>query len=321
MPYSGYQKTGEANPNAPTAADNALSAAAKAGGTNYLTQLYNNSQSVNNEGVKSYNAQGQPTSATAAIYGSSAAGIAGSSLTMEQLLSEVGLTDPTAQNAAIYLADQYNQNLTGAALTAGQNTLQQQGNAAQLNMTNLQQAYEQAQYGGQMTQYPEQQAEAALQNQNAMQQLSSSGAIGGTLNTQGQKQAVSTQQQQYGWQQEDIARAQQNAELGQGSEVAGYQYSAGDIARSEQNLQLAAAANGLSVQQLQSQFAQGASALGLSSDNLEQLYTQYLNQQTSQTGALGSAEGTAGVLIPGSTLLNAGMQGGVNLSSIMSTGT
>src|ERR1700731_1648111 len=108
-----------------------------------------------------------------------------------------------------------------------------------------------------------------------MQNLSSSGAIGGTLNTQGHKQQVGAQQQSYGFQQADISRAQQNAALGQQSEEQGYNYSVGDIARSQQNLQLAAAANGLSQEQLLSQFGQGLSSLGVQGDPA-QLYTQYL---------------------------------------------
>ena len=256
----------------------------------------------------------QPTASSEILAGQQQA-IAGSGLTMQQLLGEIGMVAPNANETAQYNAQQLALSEAGLGLQAGSNAIQGQGLAAQLGLTQQQQGIEQQQYALSQQQYPEQQAEAALANQNAVQQLSSQGAIGGTLNTQGHKQAVSTQAQQYGYQQQDISRAQQNAALGQQSEQAGYQYSVGDIARSQQNLQLAAAQNGLSYQQLISQFGQGQSQLG-QGGGLEQLYTQYLAQQGNQLGSLGTAEGEAGVLVPGSAIINQGMQNGMNLSSL-----
>lgn len=259
----------------------------------------------------------QPPTASSEILAGQAQGIAQSGLTMQQLLAEIGMVGPNAQESAQYNAQQLALGEAGLGITAGQNAIQGQGLAAQLGLTQEQQGIEQQQYALSQQQYPEQQAEAATQNQLAMQALSSQGAIGGTLNTQGHAQQVGAQEQQYGFQQADISRAQQNAALGQQSEIAGYQYSAGDIARSQQNLELAAAQNGLSYQQLISQFGQGESQLG-QQGGLEQLYTQYLAQQGNQLGALGSAEGQAGVLVPGSAIINQGMQNGMNLNSLFS---
>lgn len=259
--------------------------------------------------------QNPSTSAIGQIAAGQAPGIAQSGLTMAQLLAEIGMVGPTAQETSQYNTQQLGLGEAGLGITAAQQAVQGQGLAAQLGLGQQQQGIEEAQYGLSAQQYPEQQAEAALANQNAVQGLSSQGAISGTLNTQGHKQAVSTQAQQYGWQQADISRAQQNAALGQKSEEAGYQYSVGDIARSQQNLQLAAQANGLSYEQMLSQFNQGESQLG-QQGGLEQLYTQYLGQQGSQLSGLGTAEGQAGLLVPGSALLNQGMQNGLNLSSL-----
>ena len=251
------------------------------------------------------------------VVGGAQPGIAQSGLTMAQLLQEIGLSNPTAQNSAVAAADQFSQGVAGLGITAGQQAIQGQGLAAQLGLTQGQQGIEQQQYALSQQQYPEQQAEAATQNQLALQNLSSGGAIGGTLNTQGHKQQVGAQNQSYQFQQADISRAQQNAALGQQSEQMGYNYSVGDIARSQQNLQLAAAANGLSYEQLISQFQQGVSQTGLQGSP-EQLYTQYLSQQGGQLGALGTAEGQAGLLVPGSALMNAGLAGGLNLNSMFS---
>jgi hypothetical protein len=263
------------------------------------------------------NAANPGTAAQGLIAAGAAPGVAQSGLTMAQLLGEIGMTGPSAQETAQYNAQQLALQEAGLGISQGQNTIQQQGLAAQLGLTQAQQGVEQQQYALNQTQYPEQLAEAALANQNAVQQMQQQQAIGGTLNTQGAKQARATQAAQYGWTQEDINRAAANAALGQVSEQQGYQYSLGDIARSQQNLELAAAQNGLSYQQLLSQFGQGASQLGQGA-GLEQLYTQYLNQQGSQLGALGTAEGQAGLLVPGSAILNQGMSNGLNLNSLFS---
>lgn len=277
------------------------------GSTGSFTQLAQQDINSSNAG----------TAAQGLIAAGSAPGVAQSGLTMAQLLQQIGMTAPSAQETAQYNAQQLALSETGLGLQQGQNTIQQQGLAAQLGLTQAQQGVEQQQYALNQTQYPEQAQEAAVANQNAVQQLASQGAIGGTLNTQGHKQAAATQAYNYGTQQQDINRAAQNAALGQVSEQQGYQYSLGDIARSQQNLQLAAAQNGLSYQQLISQFGQGVSGLGQNA-GLEQAYTQYLNQQGSQLGALGTAEGQAGLLVPGSAILNQGMANGLNLNSLFS---
>lgn len=255
------------------------------------------------------------TQAEGVVAAGQAPAIAQSGLTMEQLLAEIGLAVPSANETNQYNAQQLGINEAGLGIAQGQNALQQQGLAAQLGLTQQQQDIEQQQYALNQTQYPEQLAEAALSNQNAVIGNRDAAGIGGVTDTTSAKRTASNQAATYGYQQQDINRSAENAALGQKSEEAGYQYSLGDIARSQQNLQLAAAANGLSYEQMVSQFDQGVSQSGQNA-GLEQLYTQYLSQQGSQTSALGTAEAQAGLLIPGSSILNQGTTQGLNLSSL-----
>jgi hypothetical protein len=250
------------------------------------------------------------------IAGGQSAGIAQSGLTMEQLLGEIGLTGASAGEANQYAAQQLEEGLTGAGLTQGQNYLQGLGLQAQAGQTAAQQGFTTAEYNLNATQYPEQLAEAAQSNKTALQGISTSGAAAGTGYTQGQANNVQNQNLQYGWQQQDIGRAQGEAALGQQAGLSATQYSLGDIARSEQNLQLTAAANGLSVEQLKAQFAQGVNTTGTGAESdLTQLYTQYLAQQGSSVGDIASAGSQLGLLSPGS-ILSTGQNSGLNLSSL-----
>lgn len=252
------------------------------------------------------------------IAGGQSAGIAQSGLTMEQLLGEIGLTSATAGETNQYNAQQLEESLSGLGISAGQNYLSELGLQAQAGQTAAQQGFTTAEYGVSSTQYPEQLAEAAQQNKLANQQLSTTGAATGTLNTQGQASSVQNQALQYGWQQQDIGRQAQLAQLGQESGLSATQYSLGDIARSEQNLQLTAAANGLSVEQLKAQYAQGVEQTGTGAESdLTQLYTQYLSQQGSQVGDVAAAGAQLGLLSPGQ-ILSQGQTSGLNLNSLFS---
>lgn len=256
------------------------------------------------------------TQGAGVIAGGQSAGIAQSGLTMEQLLGEIGLTGASAGEANQYSAQQLEQGLSGIGISQGQNYLSELGAQAQAGQTAAQQGFTSAEYGLSATQFPEQAAEAAQSNKLANQQLSTTGAATGTLNTQGQAQAVQNQALQYGWQQQDIARNAGEAALGQQAGLSATQYSLGDIARSEQNLQLTAAANGLSVEQLKAQYAQGVNTVGTGAESdLTQLYTQYLAGQGQQVGDVGQAGAQLGLLSPGSILTN-GQAGGVNLSTL-----
>jgi hypothetical protein len=261
------------------------------------------------------------TQAYGVIAAGQAQGIAGSGLSMAQLMGEAGLVGVSNAQETQYNTESLENSLSGASLDQAGNAIQQVGAAAQGAQTAAQQGFTTGEYDVSKGQYPEQLQEAALQNQNAQKTLADQGAISGTLNTQGQKAAETTQQAQYGWQQEDIGRSAQLAALGQQSGLSATAYSEGDIARTEQNLQLAAAANGLSVEQMKDQFVQGQNQQNTgSSATLDQLYTQYLGQQSSAVSDVAQTGATAGLLTPGS-ILSTGQAGGLNLNTLFAGAT
>ena len=256
------------------------------------------------------------TQGAGVIAGGQSAGIAQSGLSMAQLMQEIGLVDQSAGLSNQYGAQQLEQGLSGIGIQQGQNALSQQGAQAQYGQTLAQQGFTNQEYALSSQQYPEQLAEAAQQNKEAVFNQSAQGAASGTLNTQGQAMANQNQSLQYGWQQQDINRNAGLAKLGQEAGQSATQYSLGDIARSEQNLSLTAAANGLSVEQLKSQYANqvGQTNTGAESD-LTQLYTQYLAQQGQQVGDVGAAGAQLGLLSPGQITAQ-GQNAGLNLSSL-----
>lgn len=247
------------------------------------------------------------TSQAAGVIGAGQAqGIAGSDLSMASLMNEIGLTGTETAAQSQYNTENEGLGLAGIGISNQQNALSEQSAAAQGAET-------QALFGLTSQQTPESLAEAATANKNAVQQNSDSSAINGTLNTQGNKARVATQAQNYGFQQADINRSQAEAAIQN-------QYSAGDIARSEQGLALTAAANGLSVQQLKDQFSLGQTNLGTSAQgSLDQLYTQYLGQQSGAVSDVAAAGAEEGLLTPGS-ILSTGQSGGLNLNSLFPSG-
>lgn len=252
------------------------------------------------------NSTNPATQAAGVIAAGQSQGIAGSDLSMQALMNEIGLSGTATAAQSQYNTANEGLGLAGIGISNEQNAISEQGAAAQGAET-------QALYGLTSQQTPESLAEAATANKNATQQASDSAAINGTLNTQGTKAATQTQQQNYGFQVADINRSQAEAAIQN-------QYSAGDIARSEQGLALTAAQNGLSVQQLKDQYALGQTNLGISdSASLDQLYTQYLGQQSGAVSGVAAAGAEQGLLTPGS-ILSTGQSGGLNLNSLFPSG-
>jgi hypothetical protein len=272
-------------------------------------------------GVQSLLNSANPSSQAAGVAAAGQApGIAQSGLTMQQLLSEIGLTVPSTQEQLASSALNTTYGLEQAGIGQNQNQISQAQLANQAAGLSTQQGFTTAEYNLNQQQYPEQLAEAALQNKQATLQLNAQQATTGTSLTQGGKLAQSAQKQQYGWQQQDINRAQQLAGLQQQAGLAGTQTSMSDIALSQQNLEQAAAANGISVKQMLAQYQQGAQQLGQNANqSLDQLYTQYLSQQGSQVQGLGTAAGEIGLLDPGA-MASAGQAGGLNLNQLFAGG-
>jgi hypothetical protein len=260
-----------------------------------------------------------PSSQAAGVVGANQApGIAQSGLSIDQLLSEIGLSVPNVAESAASQNLGAMLGLEQAGIGENQLGIQQQQLGNQAAGLQTQQGFTTAEYNLNQQQYPEQLAEAALQNKQATLQLNAQQATTGTSLTEGGKLAQSAQKQQYGWQVQDINRAQQLAGLQQQAGLAGTQTSLSDIALSQQNLEQTAAANGVSVQQLLAQWQQGLQQLGIQGDPT-QLYTQYLAQQGNQVQGLGSAAGAIGLLSPGS-LASAGQAGGLNLNQLFAGG-
>ena len=162
------------------------------------------------------------------------------------------------------MQNQTGYSLANALLGIEGTGLQSQGLAQQASTAAQQQGIEQAQYGVQSGQYPEQMQQAALANANAVIGEESSSAIGGTLNTTAHQRRQATQGAEYGWQQADIFRNQQLAQLGQQSEQAGFAGQESQIANQRQQLGLAAQGQGLSAQQAQDQLGFGLQQAGIS---------------------------------------------------------
>lgn len=258
-----------------------------------------------------------PSEIAGAVGAGQAANIAGSGLTIAQLLQQIEAAPGQNAEQLAYNTSQYGIGVGQAGVSQAQNLLQQQGAAAQGVLNQQQQAEEVAQYTLAQQAFPEQQAQAAQQNTQALQGISSGGASAGTLNTTGHGRDIQNQALSYGWQQADISRAQQTAQLGQQSEVQGYQYSAGDIARTQQNLELAAQANGLSLQQLTGQYQYGQTTQNQGSELAQsQLYDQLLAAYGGSVGDLAGVGSQLGLLSPGSILSN-GLSNGVNLNSTL----
>jgi len=212
---------------------------------------------------------------------------------MGQTTAQLGVTDAQLQNQTGY-------SLANSLLGIEGTGLQSQGLAQQASTAATQQGLEEAQYGIQQGQFPEEAAKAALENQNAVIGARDAAAVGGTLNTTGYQRQQATQGAEYGWQQADIFRNQQLAQLSQQSQQAGYGGQQANIANQRQQLALAAQGQGLSAQQAEDQLSFGMQQAGISATG--DIYG-YANQ-AAQAEA-GAAQTYAGGLAA------AGMYGGL----------
>jgi hypothetical protein len=234
------------------------------------------------------------------LAGQSAPAIAQAGLSGALGGAQLGMVGPQLGVSQAELGNQQGYSLANALLGYEGTGLQSQGLAQQASTEAAQQGIEQAQYGVSQTQYPEQQQEAALQNQNAVTANRDAAAIGGVTNTTSAKRTASTQASEYGWQQADIFRNQQLAQLGQQSEEQGYAGQESGIANQRQQLALAAQGEGLSAQQAQAQYGFGLQQLGINASP-EQYLSTVANAQggeAQQLAALGSQAGLIGGLGP-----------------------
>jgi hypothetical protein len=222
---------------------------------------------------------------------------------------QLGQVNPQLQNSLTYnnVMAGYQQGQLG--ITAQQQGIQRTGLGQQGALAGQQQGIEQQQYGLQQQQFPEQQAEAALNYQNAMKNLQDSQAASGTATTQGAQRAIGTENQMYSFQQQDIARAQAQSQLGQQSEQAGFQYSQEQLQNASQNLDLIGKANGMSQQQVLTMLNYGnqQQAQGAQQDVLSLLSGEAttgvanvsnLGAQLSQIGFSGGVNTQAGATVP-----------------------
>lgn len=222
------------------------------------------------------------------LMGQSAQGMAQAGLAGTLAQGQMAMTGPQLALAQQELGANTGYNLAGLLLGQEQTGLQAQQVGVQQQASAAQQGIEQQQYGLQQTQFPEQYAQAALANKNAVQQLQQQGAIGGTLMTEGSKQRFATQAAEYGWQNADIYRQQQLAQLGQASEQVGYGAQQAGYANQLQQLGLQAKGQGLSAEQAMSQLGFGLQQLGYQADP-----SQFLSQIAQAQGT--QAQGLAGV--------------------------
>lgn len=174
--------------------------------------------------------------------------------------------------------------LANALLGVQSTGLSKQALGAQAATAGAQQGIEESEYGVQSTQFPEQQAEAALANKNAVIGNRDAAAIGGVTETTSAKRTAATQASEYGWQQADIFRNQQLAQLGQQSEEVGYKGQTEQTANQMQQLELAAKGQNISGEQAMSQLGFGLQQIGYSGTP-----EQYLQSISAAEGSGASA--------------------------------
>jgi hypothetical protein len=231
------------------------------------------------------------------IAGGAGPSVAGPNLSAALGQQQLGMSGVNAGVGAAELQSGLGFDLSNALLGYQGIGLQSQGLAAQAGTSAQQQGLEEAQYGVQSGQYPEEAQKAALSNALAVSGQQDTGAITGTINTQGYKRQQAAQGAEYGWQQADIFRQQQLADLGQQSEEAGYAGQQEQIANQRQQLELAAQGQGISTQQLIAQFGFGLNQLGVQSTP-EQYLSTIAGAQGQSAQAL-SAAGSQAALIGG----------------------
>lgn len=203
---------------------------------------------------------------------------------------QLGLVGPEYQNQLAYNNAMAGYQQGSLGLSAQQIGIQQVGQQQQAAQSQAQQGFEQQQYALQQQQYPEQSAEAALAYQNALRNTQGSQAISGTQNTVGGRADVNTLGQNYGFQQQDIARSQALSQLGQKSELSGYQYSQEQLQNAQKSLALSSQANGLSQQQMLTMLNYGNQQAGVGAQqDIISLLAQQGGNAIGQVSNAGSA--------------------------------
>lgn len=232
------------------------------------------------------------------IAGQSGSAVAQSDLTGALGSAALGMTAPTLATGQAEAANTEGYSLANSLLGYEGVGLESQQTAQQAQTAAQQQGTEEAQYGVSATQYPEQQAEAALANQNTVIANRDAAGVGGVTDTTSSKRTAATQASEYGWQQADIYRNQQLAQLGQQSEEQGYEGTEEGFANQKQQLALAGQAQGLSAQQAQSQYGFGLQQLGVNAEP-EQYLASIANAEggsAQQLAAVGSQASLIGGL-------------------------
>lgn len=184
-----------------------------------------------------------------------------------QVTPDVNLQNAYAQSMAGFQGQQL-------GISGQQLGLQQSNLGLQRGLSQQQQGIEQQQYNLQQGVYPEQQAAQKTAYAQAMLGESGNIATSGAQGTVGAKSQLGAIQQQNTFAQADIARNQQLSQLGQKSELAGYNEQQAQYGNAASNLALMAQANGISQAQLLEQLN-----YGINQNNLQ-------GQQTAQ-GLLG----------------------------------
>lgn len=248
------------------------------------------------------------------LAGGQAVNIAGTNLSLDELMGQLGLNQADVNQSQAYQGLQGSYAEANAGLGQEQLGLQGQGLQAQAGLLNTQYGIQQQtlagqeklsgiQYGLQQEALGQEKAQQALGYGNQVTGTQNQLASSGALNSQGSKQtqgtnAIQNQFAQSQLQQQGIGEAasygyqQQQYGLEQQGEAAQQQYSLGNIARGEQGLQLSSQANGLSLDQTLNQINYGMSQSGLQGQqNADQLYGQIGNAvgqgATYQAGAIG----------------------------------
>lgn len=232
---------------------------------------------------------------TGTIASGQAVPIAGTNLTVDELLGQIGLTQGQValSNANAGLQGQYAE----ANNYIGQERLgiQGQGLEAQSKLEGTEYGLQQKALEGKA-----QQTDQAYGNQVANQQAqqAQSGAVG----TKGQAQQIETGKSQFAYQQAQLQQEQQQ-------QAASHAYSTGEIARGQAGLALSAQQNGLSLDQTLNQINYGMAQTGLQGQMTEdQLYGQ-IGQAQAQGATYASGALAQGALL-GNVNLNGALAGG-----------
>ena len=263
-----------------------------------------------------------------ALGGGAAVQVAGTGLTVDELMGQLGLNQAQVNQTEAYQQLQGSYAQANAGIGQEQNLLSQQGLGAQAGLLGTQYGIQQQTLAGQEQlagiqhglseqQLADQKAQQALSYQNQVQNTQGSLAASGALNTEGSKQVQNTNaaenqfaqaalqrsgtglQAQYGYQQQQFGLEAQGQAAQQG-------YSLGSIARGQQGLELASQANGLSLDQTLNQINYGMQQAGLAGQgNADQLY-----------GQIGSAVGQGATYQAGAIGYGA-LLGGVNLNQAL----